>query len=202
MKAAKIEVKIGSHATIVCVKDNKLTSENFVEKALIQCNVLKRDFNKNIYHLKTYALFERLNGIEVIIDSNECVYNLWSSKWKMNPDFQLIIKKHNISKNLLDIIKDNQAGKLFTKNKENCRLVNKFLISTENEIKMDQMIIRHKFLQMIDNQEFSLKTKTMNNEFCYFEKDSARVNEDEIVNNCFEEINLMLKTNYLKSVSK
>jgi hypothetical protein len=103
----KIPVKIGSHLTHVNVNDKVLCSDDFVRIALIQCNLIKcaNEF------LNTYALFERLNGIELMINANTNIYSLWSSKWCNlinDNNFSLIIKKYRKSENLCKFIEKNE----------------------------------------------------------------------------------------------
>ena len=103
----KIPVKIGSHLTHVSVNDKLYICDDFIRIALIQCNLIKC---ANEY-LNTYSLFERLNGIEVMIDSNENMFNLWSSKWSNlinDKNFSLIIKKYKKSELLCKLIQKNE----------------------------------------------------------------------------------------------
>lgn len=103
----KIPVKIGSHLTSVSVNDKLYICDDFIRIALLQCNLIKC---ANEY-LNTYALFERLNGIDVMIDSNANLFNLWSIKWSTlvsDKNFSLIIKKYKKSENLCKFIEKNE----------------------------------------------------------------------------------------------
>ena len=115
----KIPVKIGSHLTHVGLNDKIDSCDEFIRVALIQCNLIKC---ANQY-LNTYALFERLHGIEVMIDASENMLNLWSSKWSTlinDANFSLIIKKFKKSEVLCKFIEKNEKRmhKLFEISKQ------------------------------------------------------------------------------------
>ena len=104
----KIAVKIGSHLTTVNLNDKIQTCDDFIRVALKQCNLIK---SANEHLLNTYALFERLNGIEMIINGDAVISTLWSTKWaaQMNDNnFSLIIKKYRRSETLCKFIEKNE----------------------------------------------------------------------------------------------
>jgi hypothetical protein len=106
MKSIKIPIKVGSHSTVVNINNDQMDCGEFIRVCLLQCGVVK---NVNVYNgFKQYSLIERQNGIEVIIDLDENVCNLWAVRWSATESVQLIIKKFQTSKHLSRIIEHNQ----------------------------------------------------------------------------------------------
>lgn len=173
----KIPVKIGSHLTNVCINDKTQTMncKEFIQQALIQCNLNKAASE----YLNTYALFERSRGIELMINSNECIYNLWLNKWCnffesnnncINNELQLIIKKYKTSEQFLKLIEKNQhrIHRVFELTREkslqnvnneveydhlkrNYNQINEFLSVTQTKINKKQMKLQNK-LSMVKSQ--------------------------------------------------
>jgi hypothetical protein len=106
MKSVKIPIKVGSHSTVVNINNDQMNCAEFIRVCLLQCGVVK---NVNVYNIfKQYSLIERQNGIEVIIDLDENVCNLWAVRWSATESIQLLIKKFQTSKKLSRIIEHNQ----------------------------------------------------------------------------------------------
>ena len=162
MKSFKIPVKVGSHSINIYVNDEKISCENFIEIALIQCKVVKGSAEGVT---KNYSLFERLNGIEVIINQDENIYNLWTTRWKNDANFLLIIKKFQKLNSLNKFIDNNQ------KNFNRISKVNKYLISTENKINKSQIRLKKKirlflvqdFLAQQNRINYPVENKQINN---------------------------------------
>ena len=194
MKPVKIPVKIGSHLTTINVNDDKLICKNFIKIALIQCDVLNQE---TIVNSRTYKLFERLNGIDVIIRSNENIYNLWDSKWKSNSNFELVIKKYKKPKSMKNKNIAIRRARMqnnhprATTNNYKSKQVKEFFISNDDEIKRDKMELKERVKQYVDQDP------------SYFEniasKNEEKLEDDLIVNNYFEEINDILNSHFRKN---
>jgi hypothetical protein len=190
IKSVKVAVKIGSHLTKVYLNDDSIICEKFIKIALIQCNVVKKSLDSCV---NTYALFERLNGIEVIIRSNENIYNLWSTKWKNDKNVELIIKKYRKSKSLCKIIKRNQTKmqRLFKNSNKRSSKINEYLVSAEDEIKNGQMELKKNIRQFINFDASYFENVLVINE---------KKMENDVINNYFGEINELLIAHFGRNI--
>jgi hypothetical protein len=186
MKSVKIQVKVGSHSTNVNLNDIALSCQEFIKTALIQCNVVKQTPDACF---STYSLFERLNGIELIIGSDENIFTLWLTKWKKDKNIELIIKKYRRS----SVDETNQKRMSLELNKKKHSKINKFIKTTEKGINRNQLKLKKRIKYFL-SQDFSYfdnltsdnnNNKNNNNN----DKQPNEIKQIDSLNHHYEEIN-------------
>ena len=177
MKSARIPIKVGSHSTTIFLSNQDTKCDTFVKMCLIQCGVIK---NVNaIENFKHYSLFERLNGVEVIIDANENVFNLWTLKWEKNKKIELVVKKFQKSKKLTRIIEKNQRR-----------------LRRETDLRNERVFRISKYFKSMSKKNAKLKLRI---KCALTEHDTIRYanNHYEILNHHYEEIKVNKSENGL-----
>lgn len=106
----KLPVKVGSHHVYVSVQRDT-NAEQLIVKALKKCKIATT--SKQV----AYGLFERLSGIDRLVNGSENVYEIWMNKTVSNGDMlkcELIVKLLSINelrmkrKRPTDLIKHHQ----------------------------------------------------------------------------------------------
>jgi hypothetical protein len=99
--AIHIPVKMGSHRMVFNLQNDanaphrQLTSQQLVDHVLKRCRL-----NRSTNVARTYAMFESVNGVERLVNANECVIEL-QAKWSNHSNAEFVIRKfHPVEKKL------------------------------------------------------------------------------------------------------
>jgi hypothetical protein len=160
-----IPVVIGSHYKIIELNDSQMKCKEFIHNVLIQCNLLRAAIN----FLDTYRLFERSNGVDRLVDSNENIFRLCSQWQKPNgcTDVVFIIKKFQVAKHVSRFIKKTQTKteRFFSQlNKAECGMqtlkIRNALALSERELRKKRKIARNNFYSLTKQIE-QLESQTI-----------------------------------------